>query len=189
MLISFGTRQASHAQVIHRSSTNHISLVRTKNSPEMELRPRRSHQKPPSQKLPAVSRLPWYGLPLHVQVAILSELDGDYEGVQEEERQRCAVYASVCSEWQKFFEKSVFQKLVLHASDLDGFAKIIKRRTGGVETRNSVGSSKRPKLATGAFSSTVSRMPRIKHLWLRIELLPYDCPECIRAESPAEVVR
>lgn len=155
----------------------------------MELRPRRSRQKPPSQKLPAASRFPWCGLPIHVQAAILSELAGDYEGVQEEGRQRCAVYASVCSGWQKFFEKIVFQKLVLRASDLDGFAKIIKRRTGGVETRNSVVVSKRPKLVARAFSSTVSRMPRIKHLWLRVELLPYDCPECRRAQSPAEVVR
>lgn len=184
---------ANTTQPIYRSSTNHreieISLIRTKNSPKMELRPRRSRQEPPSQKLTAVSRFPWYGLPVHVKAAILSELAGDYEGVQEEGRQRCAVYASICSEWQKFFEKIVFQKLVLHAPDLDGFANIIKRRTGGVETRNSLRASKNPKLATGAFSSTVSRMPRIKHLWLRVELLPYDCPECRRAQSPAEVVR
>lgn len=155
----------------------------------MELRPRRSRKNNPGRKLPAVTRFPWYGLPLPVQHTILKELVGDYEGVSEEGRQSCAAYASVCSEWQKFFEKIVFKKFVLHESDLEGFERIVKRRTGSAGTRKSIEAPKRPKLVAGALSSTVSRMPRVQHIWLRVGLRHYGCPECSGAQSPKEVVR
>lgn len=193
--IHFETQKTSRTGFIYRSSTNRreieISLIRVKNGTKMELRPRRSRQKPQSQKSPAITSFSWGDLPIELREIILKKLEDDYDGVPEEGRQRCAAYATVCSEWQGFFEKIIFRKLVMHASDLDGFAKIIKRRTGGVETRNLVGASKRRKLATEALpvSSTLSRMPVIKHLWLRVELPPYGCPECRRAQSPAEVVR
>lgn len=184
---------ANITQLVYRSSTNHreidISFVRIKNSPKMELRPRRSRKRNPGRRLPAVIRFPWYGLPLPVQHTILKELVGQCEGVSGEWRQSCAAYASVCFEWQKFFEKIVFKKFVLHESDLEGFERIVKRRTGSAGTRKSIEAPKRPKLVAGALSSTVSRMPRIQHIWLRVGLRHYGCPECSVAQSPKEVVR
>lgn len=191
--IHFETQKTSRTGFIYRSSTNRreieISLIRAKNGTKMELRPRRSRQKPQSQKFPAATSFSWGDLPLEVREIILKKLEDDYDGVPEEGRQRCAAYASVCSEWQKFFEKIVFKKFVLHESDLDGFERIVKRRTGSEETRKSAKAPKRLKPVAGALSSTVSRMPRIQHIWLRVGLRHYGCPECSGAQSPKEVVR
>lgn len=164
-----------------------FTLVRMENGSKMQLRPRPSRQQSKTPKLQSDAKFPWFQLPSPVQDIILKELAGNYDGVSKEDGQRRAAYATVCPEWQTFFETRSFRKLVLHASDLSDFAKIVKRRAGGGKRRKS--GPKRRKLVAGATSSTVSCMPQIQHIWLRIELLSYRCPECRRAQDVGEVFR
>lgn len=164
-----------------------VSLVRMESGSRMERRLRPSRQQSKTSKLQADIKFPWFRTPLVVQEIILKELAGSYDGISKEDGHRRAACATVCSEWQAFFERRSFRKLVLHASDLSEFAKIVKRRAGGEKCKKS-GPNRRQSVA-GATSSTVSCMPQIQHIWLRIELLRYQCPGCRRAPAPAEVVR
>lgn len=148
----------------------------------MELRPRHRGK----VKIPAAVKLPWCELPLLVQDIILGELAGDYDDGSTEDGKARAAYASVCSDWQAFFEKISFRKLVLHDADLDEFEKIVKRRVKG---RKIVGRRTKGKQVAEALASTTSRMPRIQHIWLRAELLNYECWDCKAAHSDKEAVR
>lgn len=57
--------------------------------------------------------------------------------------------AAVCRDWQEYFENILFRKITVHQRDLARLGEIRPCRT-----------------------------ERIRHLWLRIELLPYDCLRC-----------
>ncbi|RSL68604.1 hypothetical protein CEP54_002703 [Fusarium duplospermum] len=57
--------------------------------------------------------------------------------------------AAVCRDWQEYFENILFRKITVHQEDLARLGEISPCRT-----------------------------ERIRHLWLRIELLPYDCLRC-----------
>jgi hypothetical protein len=107
---------------------------------------------------------PWAGLPLLVQEAVLKELAQDYNRYEVMDKRHRAAYATVNLQWQEFFEKLNFNKLVLADSDLERFGEIVRRRT--------------PHNKSGKEScqpSSLSRMPRIRHIWLQIQLLPYTC--------------
>lgn len=72
---------------------------------------------------------------------------------------KVARFASVCSEWQAFFEVRTFRRLVLNPNSLDDFGAIIRRK--GV------------------------RLGYIRKLWLRVELPNYECPHCDKPEDLA----
>ncbi|KAK7749284.1 hypothetical protein SLS62_008253 [Diatrype stigma] len=67
-------------------------------------------------------------------------------------------YASVSRGWQSFFERLTFKTLRLHQDDIPNFTKIVKGH----------------------------RTSFVRHIWLRLELLGYDCPNCEEPESEAE---
>lgn len=152
----------------------------------MELRPRRRGKAVTSAKLPGAVTFPWCRFPLLVQDIILGELAGDCDGGPTQGGRDRAAYAAVCSDWQAFFEKISFRKLVLHDGDLDYFEEIVKRR---VKSEKTVRRRSRGQQAAEVLASTKSRMPRIQHIWLRAELLNYDCWNCKIPQTPKEVVR
>lgn len=152
----------------------------------MELRPRRRSKAITSAMLPAGVTFPWCKLPSLVQDIILGELAGDCDGGSTQGGEARAAYAAVCSDWQAFFEKISFRKLVLHDGDLDYFEEIVKRR---VKSEKTVRRKIRGQQAAAVLASTKSRMPRIQHIWLRAELLNYDCWYCKVPQTPKEVVR
>ncbi|KAI7775692.1 hypothetical protein LA080_006475 [Diaporthe eres] len=137
--------------------------------------------------LPAGVTFPWCKIPSLVQDIILGELAGDCDGGSTQGGEARAAYAAVCSDWQAFFEKISFRKLVLHDGDLDYFEEIVKRRVKSEKTvRRQIRGRQQ---ATAVLASTKSRMPRIQHIWLRAELLNYDCWYCKVPQTPKEVVR
>lgn len=103
----------------------------------------------------------WAGLPTEVRLRIL-------EATAWKPRRCCltkrsiidpslARYASVCREWQEFFEKRTFSHLALHQRDIEHFGKIVRHRAYLVE-----------------------------HIWLRVELRRYGCPTCMKSEKEDE---
>lgn len=57
--------------------------------------------------------------------------------------------AGVCKDWQHFFEPKIYQRLTLSHACLDAFDMVVRRQRG-----------------------------LVKHVWLRIELTAYNCPDC-----------
>lgn len=123
----------------------------------------------------------WERLPSIIQQAVLEELVQDYDRHSSEDRCRRASYAAVSLQWQKFFEKLNFNKLILHDSALKGFGEIVQRRISTAKSGKK--RWQKHKTATG------TSMPRIRHIWLCVELLPYDCRRCMLPEGAKEVVR
>lgn len=112
---------------------------------------------------PSVELINWQRLPEIVQKAIMRELAEDYNRHSLEDKRYRAAYAAVDLQWQKFFEKLNFNKFVLRSSDLQDFGKIVKRR---LQSRKG--------------------MPRVRHIWLCVELRPYKCSSCKFPEEPKE---
>ncbi|UPL00730.1 hypothetical protein LCI18_011664 [Fusarium solani-melongenae] len=111
------------------------------------------------------STFPWYRLPRDLQLNILSFLayrQGHTNRVESPSEKstvkphvgHVGKGAAVCRDWQEYFKKILFRKLTVHQKDLAGLHKISRCRT-----------------------------ERIQHLWLRIELLPYDCLRCHNFEA------
>ncbi|KAK7413831.1 hypothetical protein QQX98_007325, partial [Neonectria punicea] len=63
-------------------------------------------------------------------------------------------YALVCKAWQEFFEKKIYRHLTLDISSLYDFDKFVQRQRA-----------------------------LVKHIWLRIELATYKCPDCVSFKS------
>lgn len=139
-------------------------------------------QQSPVTKPTLSTSMDWGRLPSLVQEAVLKELAHDYNRHSLQDRRRRASYAAVSLQWQEFFEKLNFDKLVLSQPALEDFRKIVHRRSPIIQ------SLKRLRTRTNA-SPPLSRMPRIRHIWLRVELLPYDCKRCKLPEEAKEVVR
>jgi hypothetical protein len=132
------------------------------------------------------TRAQWKNIPSIVQEGILKDLAEDYNRHSLEDRRRRAAYAAVSLQWQTFFERLNFNKLALRPSALKDFETIVKRRLNYKNSGKKGHQSQRK--ATNA-SPSVSRMPRIHHIWLHIELLPYNCTNCKLPEDSREVVR
>lgn len=131
----------------------------------------------------------WDSLPLIIRDLIWEELTDKHDCDSPEDRKNRAACAAVSSEWQQFFEGRSFGRLVLHPSALGAFEKIIKRRQRSHPADRVKPKRTQKKTAGEAPPPTASRMPRIKHIWLRIELLPYDCRNYKDPEDGKEVVR
>lgn len=128
----------------------------------------------------------WERLPSIVQQAVLMELSKDYNRHSLEDKRCRAAYAAVNLQWQEFFEKLHFNKLVLRNSDLRSFGKIVTRRSH--RRKRETGGWQKQRITAEA-SPTLCRMPQIRHIWLRIGLLAYDCRRCKLPEEPKEAVR
>lgn len=102
---------------------------------------------------------PWASLPAEVRQLILGFVCLPKSGEQCNilGYPKVARFASVCLEWQAFFEARTFRRLVLNPGSVDEFNAIIKRDD--------------------------IRLAYIQKLWLRIELLEYECPKCDVAED------
>jgi hypothetical protein len=148
------------------------------------------HQSSTAQ-FPPEATADWATLPLIVQDLILEELADKYKCDSPEDRKNRAAYAAVCSEWQGFFESRSFGKLVLHPSSLGAFEKIVQRRQSNNPVKKGDRTSwrRRQKPVGKASPPAGSRMPRIKHIWLRVELQQYDCRNCRAPEDSVETVR
>lgn len=70
-----------------------------------------------------------------------------------------STYATVCREWQYFFERTNFQRLTVHQSDLLELGRIVQGQ----------------------------RRMFVKWIWLRLELPEYDCECCNMQESSEEI--
>ncbi|KAM0330028.1 hypothetical protein ACHAQA_004198 [Verticillium albo-atrum] len=70
-------------------------------------------------------------------------------------------YSLVCKEWWMFFEPVVYERLVLNQNDLFDFDRL-------AIARNKV------------------RLGYVRHVWLRIELIQYNCKRCQAPEDPSE---
>ena len=99
----------------------------------------------------------WLSLPAELRLAILEDLANDCNENNLKHIQ--PVCATICGEWQAFFERETFRKVVLHASCLETFKQLIDRRQA---------------------------FPPIKHIWLRVELGVYNCESCKTRESSEE---
>lgn len=139
-------------------------------------------------KSPRAASVHWEKLPSIVQEAVLRELAEGYDRHSLEDKTCRAAYAPVNLQWQEFFEKLNFTKLFLHPSALRGFGNIVKRRSHDRKSGKGGGRTQR---GTAEASTSLSRMPRIQHIWLCIELLPYDCSlrRCKLPEEPKEAFR
>lgn len=74
-----------------------------------------------------------------------------------------APYARVSHEWRVVVERSTFRRLVLSSGDLAAFDALIARRR-----------------------TTVHLQVPISHIWLRLVLPKYKCPDCERPENSRE---
>lgn len=82
--------------------------------PSNEALGNRQQAKATKSSLPAV--IHWERLPSIVQQAVLSELAKDYNRHSLEDKRCRADYAAVNLQWQEYFEKLNFNKLVLTTS-------------------------------------------------------------------------
>jgi hypothetical protein len=85
------------------------------------------------------------------------------EEVQNQE-QPLATFVQVSHEWRVFFERWTFGRLVLSQEDIDEFKRIVARR-----------------------SIDHLHVP-VAHIWLRLVLPEYNCPDCEEPESESEIV-
>jgi hypothetical protein len=70
--------------------------------------------------------------------------------------------ATVSPEWQQYFERHTFRRLVLDSSDLAEFGRLI-------------------------YKTNASRLNHITNLCLRIKLSTYDCSSCCEPEDAATI--
>ncbi|KAH7144594.1 hypothetical protein B0J13DRAFT_635842 [Dactylonectria estremocensis] len=109
----------------------------------------------------------WLSLPSEIRLMILGYVAAKPTGVkveatQGQQKMTIAKLATICLEWQSFFEKHTFRRLVLEPSTLTYFAK-------SVNGKNAI------------------RLGYIRFIWLRIKLSEYDCPSCTVSEDEATI--
>ncbi|KAL6876948.1 hypothetical protein J3F83DRAFT_727606 [Trichoderma novae-zelandiae] len=103
----------------------------------------------------------WATLPVEVRQRILSLVRLPVSGRRDNGlcSLKMARFATVCREWQVFYETCTFRRLVLDPDSLGEFDAIIKRHD--------------------------TRLGYIRKLWLRVQLSKYECPDCDEPEDEA----
>lgn len=96
----------------------------------------------------------WALLPIEVRQMILSLVGLPVSGRRYDGPRplKVARFATVCCEWQVFFETCTFRRLVLDPDSLGEFDAIVRRHD--------------------------TRLGYIRKLWLRVRLSKYECPDC-----------
>ncbi|CAM1509434.1 Fc.00g031730.m01.CDS01 [Cosmosporella sp. VM-42] len=110
---------------------------------------------------PITNTTSWTSLPVEVRQMILSlvglPISGRrYNGLGSP---KVAGFATVCWEWQVFFETCTFRRLVLDPDSFGEFGTTIRRHD--------------------------TRLGYIRKLWLRVRLPKYECPDCDEPEDEA----
>ncbi|KAF5689861.1 hypothetical protein FDENT_4175 [Fusarium denticulatum] len=100
----------------------------------------------------------WSSLPVELRLQIF----GYVAGKQKHRATDLAPYACVSPEWQNYFERITFRRLLIDNSQLDRFSKATE-------------------------GEKAMRLSYIRYLCLRIKLQDYDYPECDRPESHATI--
>ncbi|KFA60772.1 hypothetical protein S40285_06311 [Stachybotrys chlorohalonatus IBT 40285] len=100
----------------------------------------------------------WHHFTRHIQSRINDAVFASASDPLRHPLTRCA---AVCKEWQRIFEKKIYQRLMLNQSCLVGFEKIL--------------------------SSTPQRRSCIQHINLRIELRRYTGLDCARFVVPPPI--
>lgn len=112
----------------------------------------------------------WLKLPPEIRFKILDLVSQDGPAFQDRREprdsrdHRLGLYATVCSEWQWFFEKITFRHLLVDDTALEDFGRI----TSGKNTR---------------------RTSNVRHILFLIVLPGYSCPSCHKLESWFEIYR
>ena len=98
-----------------------------------------------------VQLFPWQGLPLEIKFLVFENLvpSRDKAGFFPTRGSHLAAYSVVCREFQAFFEKIIYDRLVVNQNDIPRYAKL-----------------------------TAHHASLVRHLWLRTETPRYDCSEC-----------
>lgn len=101
----------------------------------------------------------WASLPVEIRQIILDLVDSPLSRTRDDRlgSPKLARFATVCWEWQAFFEARTFRRLVLDPDSLEDFGAIIRRHD--------------------------SRLGYIRKLWLRVRLAKYECPQCAEPED------
>lgn len=107
----------------------------------------------------------WYQLPPEIRNMILHEICEVRNRKTTGKVQRLAGYATVCLEWQRFFEPVNFRRVTLDYDGLETFSEMVKE------------------------SQRTHRLNYIKHLWFRIKLPEYDYSVCFDAENRVTINR
>jgi hypothetical protein len=68
----------------------------------------------------------WGKLPAEIRLIILDMVAKDHS--TKSEPYACAAYASVCQEWQDFWEKETFQQLILDPERLLDLDRVVHRK-------------------------------------------------------------
>lgn len=104
----------------------------------------------------------WIDLPGETRITILDLLAAGIRDKDKSGHPR-ALYASVCREWQAFFENINFRHLILSSDCVFDIDKVVNPH----------------------------RIHLLRHLWLRIELPRYTCMSCPRPtkREPVSKVR
>ncbi|KAH7328036.1 hypothetical protein B0I35DRAFT_506579 [Stachybotrys elegans] len=121
--------------------------------------------KPVQDKAPSIAKAgSWASLPSEVRQTILGLVSSSVsEKHHNSLDQKAATLATVCWEWQSFFEALIFRRLVVDPDSLGDFDVIIRRRD--------------------------IRLGYIRKLWLRVQLSSYECPRCDEPEDEATQLR
>ncbi|CAH0022579.1 unnamed protein product [Clonostachys rhizophaga] len=110
----------------------------------------------------APSTTRWASLPTEIRQQILSHVGLPilWERNSNQSPPRVARFATICREWQVFFEACTFRRLVLNTENLECFNMIIRRDS--------------------------TRLKYTRNIWLRIQLPHYSCPKCEVPEDEFE---
>ncbi|KAF5721015.1 hypothetical protein FMUND_3918 [Fusarium mundagurra] len=100
----------------------------------------------------------WSSLPVELRLQIF----GYVAGKQKYRATDFTPYVCVSSEWQDYFERLTFRRLLIDNSQLDRFSKATE-------------------------GEKAMRLSYIRYLCLRVKLQDYDYPECDRPESHATI--
>lgn len=110
---------------------------------------------------PTTKDTSWASLPVEIRQMILRLVGLPISGRRNNElgSPKVAQFATVCLEWQIFFERCTFRRLVLDLDSLGKFDAIVRRHD--------------------------TRLGYIRKLWLRVRLSKYKCPDCDEPEDEA----
>ena len=100
----------------------------------------------------------WVDLPLELQSSILKAVSENHCQSFGRRAYSLSPFASVCLDWQFFFEKITFGRLTFDDSMLKEFDEM-------VQGQNKI------------------RLTYIKHIWLQIKLPKYTCAACFEPED------
>jgi hypothetical protein len=112
----------------------------------------------------------WLDLPLEVRYNILSLISRDYQAPRlalisrDYQDLHLALYATVCSEWQCFFENITFRHLTINDNSLEDFSGMMR----GMNTHRAV---------------------HVRHIVLLVVLPGYSYPSCHKLENWFEIYR